>query len=383
MSNNNWNAVLQERLATQEEKYLYRCRQLLSQDKNIISFCSNDYLNLTQHPVVISAFQKAADQYGVGSGASCLIAGYKSPHQAFEEAFADFIGRPRALLFGNGYMANLGVFQALIKSQDSIYQDKLNHASLIDAGLSSQAKLFRYPHKDLNYLQKLLLKNKEFKNKFIISDSVFSMEGDIADIPELVKTAKNNKAVLMVDDAHGIGVLGKTGRGISEYFNLAPEDIDILSSPLGKAFGGYGGVISGSEALIENLIQFSRSYIYTTGLPPAVAAAASASLEIIKTEFWRRERLETLIKYFKKSAQERELNIFNSDTPIQAYKVGGADKTLKISQFLLEKKLFVYAIRPPTVQPNTSRLRIALNCAHQESQIDYLLDSLKAAEKSL
>jgi 8-amino-7-oxononanoate synthase len=362
---------------------------MVSLDKNIIAFCSNDYLGLTQHPDVISAFKKAADHYGVGSGASCLITGYKSPHQECEEAFADFLQRDRAVLFSNGYMANLGVMQALIKSDDFIFQDKLNHASLIDAGLSSKSQFKRYRHNNLDHLEKLLAEKKvqakaqEKTQKFIITDSLFSMDGDLANIPELVKLAENCKATLMVDDAHGIGVLGKTGRGVIEHFNLSQKDVPILVCPLGKALGSYGAIVSGSEALIENLIQFSRSYIYTTGLPPAIAAATIASLEIIKSEPWRREKLNKLINYFKAGAAERNLIFLPSSSPIQSFVVGDANKTIYLSEALLAKKLFVYAIRPPTVLPNTSRLRITLNCNHQEAEIDRLLDCLKEAYEHL
>jgi len=372
---------LQERLELYQQNNLYRYRQQHGHDKSIISFCSNDYLGLTTHPDVIAAFQKAADKYGVGSGASCLITGYQSAHQECEEAFADFLNRDRALLFSNGYMANLGIMQALIKSQDIIYQDKLNHASLIDAGLASKAKLYRFKHKNYEYLEKLLAaqENTNKSHKFIITDSVFSMDGDLANLPELIKISQKNQAVLIIDDAHGIGVLGKTGRGIAEHFSISQQNIDVLSCPLGKAFGCFGAIVSGSETIIESLIQFSRSYIYTTGLPPAVAVAAKASLEIIKTEPWRRERLFQLINYFKLGAIERGLVFQPSDSPIQAFIVGSAEKTIQLSQLLLAQKLFVYAIRPPTVLPNTSRLRITLNCNHQEADIDKLLDCLRAA----
>ena len=373
---------LQERLEHYQQNNLYRQRQQHGHDKSIVSFCSNDYLGLTKHPDVISAFQKAADKYGVGSGASCLITGYQSAHQECEEAFADFLNRDRALLFSNGYMANLGIMQALIKSGDSIYQDKLNHASLIDAGLASKARLHRFKHKDYSHLEKLIAPQAR-GHRFIITDSLFSMDGDLADLPELVKISKKNQAVLISDDAHGIGVLGKTGRGITEYFNLSQEDVPVLSCPLGKAFGCFGAIVSGSNNLIESLIQFSRSYIYTTGLPPAVAVAAKASLEIIKTETWRRERLFKLIKYFKLGAQERNLIFLPSDAPIQSFVVGSPDKTARLSQLLLSQQLFVYAIRPPTVLPNTSRLRITLNCNHQEAEIDMLLDCLRAAYEKI
>lgn len=370
--------ILQERLNSQEQKDLYRRRQILSHDPSMVSFCSNDYLGLTKHPDVITAFQKAAEKYGVGSGASSLISGYHAAHQECEEAFAHFLNRDRAILFSNGYMANLGIMQALIKSDDSIYQDKLNHASLIDAGLASKAKLHRFKHKDYNHLQKLLIPQQK-GHKFIITDSLFSMDGDIADLPELINISQKNQAVLIVDDAHGVGVLGKTGRGITEYFNISQDDLPVLSCPLGKAFGCFGAIVSGSENVIESLIQFSRSYIYTTGIPPAIAVAATASLEIIQTETWRRERLFKVIKYFKAGAVDRNLIFLPSDSPIQAFIVGSADKTAKLSEALLAKKLFVYAIRPPTVLSNTSRLRITLNCNHQESDIDFLLDSLREA----
>ncbi len=384
--------ILQERLKNQQGKNLYRKRRVLLHaaensetiynNKTYINFCSNDYLGLANHPAVIKAFKKGAEHYGVGSGASQLITGYSYAHQALEEAFAEFLQRDRALLFSNGYMANIGVLQALARKDDVIYQDKLNHASLIDAGLITKATLKRYQHNDMQQLQHLLAQQTK-GHRFIITDSLFSMNGDLAPMAELITTARNHNAWLMVDDAHGIGVLGKNGRGIIEHLQLTQTDIPILVCPLGKAFGCFGAVVAGSNALIENLIQFARTYTYTTAIPPALAVAAKTSLEIVKNEVWRRERLQDLILYFKQGALQRGLKFIPSDSPIQSFIVGNAAQTVCLSEQLSAQGFLISAIRPPTVPFNTARLRITLSCQHQEAQIEQLLDCLMKSYAAL
>lgn len=383
--------ILQERLQAQQQANLYRTRQIFSSfgdnkaqinGKPYITFCSNDYLGLANHISVIEAFKKGAEKYGLGSSASYLVTGYRHAHRELEDAFSEFLQRDKAILFSTGYMANIGVIQALTRANDIIYEDKLNHASLIDAGLLANTKLKRYKHNDLLHLKALLLQQTT-GHKLIVTDSVFSMDGDLAFLPDLSKLATNNSAWLMVDDAHGIGILGREGRGITEYFDLTQNDIPILVCPLGKAFGCFGAIVSGSRILIENLIQFSRTYVYTTAIPPAIAVAAKTSLEIIRDETWRREKLQSLINYFKEGTLQRNLNFELSYTPIQAFIVGNAANALQLSQQLFANGLLVTAIRPPTVPVNTARLRITLNCNHQKDQIDKLLDCLMKAYENL
>jgi 8-amino-7-oxononanoate synthase len=376
--------ILKERLEQQERLSLYRKRsrrhsspglEMNSQRQNDLSFCSNDYLGLANHPLLVKALQKGAEIYGVGTGGSHLISGYTHAHYEFEEAFAAFLQRDRAILFSNGYVANLGTLQALTRSGDIHYQDKRNHASLIDATLSSKAILKRYRHVDFNHLDFLLSQGAPGQ-KIIASDSVFSMDGDMCFAPALSKIAQKNQAWLMIDDAHGLGVLGKEGRGIIEYYGLSQEEVPILVSPLGKAWGCFGAIVSGCDALIENLVQFARPYIYTTGMPAALAMAAQASLQLIQTESWRREKLQQAIAYFKKGAQQRGLNFLPSDSAIQSFIIGNPIQTMHITRLLLDKGLFVSGIRPPSVPPHSSRLRITLNCFHENGQIDRLLDEL-------
>ena len=348
--------------------------------REVVNFCSNDYLGLANHPEVIAAFKQGAEQYGAGSGASHLINGHTTAHHVLEEELADFVGRPRALLFSTGYMANLGVLTALVGSGDVVMQDRLNHASLIDAGLLSGARCQRYMHADTNSLNEHLtkLKNKQ-KNgrRLIITDGVFSMEGDLAPLPELADTAKQQDAWLMVDDAHGLGVLGEGGRGTVNHFQLNNEQVPILMGTLGKAFGTFGAFVAGSEALIETLIQQARSYIYTTALPPAVATATSASLRLLQGENWRREKLELLIKRFRAGASELGLSLMESSTPIQPVLLGSVETTLAVSKALYERGLFVSAIRPPTVPEGSARLRITLSASHTAEQVDQLLTALE------
>lgn len=366
---------LQSRLHQYDEDNLYRVRRLLSPEKNTINFSSNDYLGLTKHPELIKAFQNAAEKYGVGSGASQLITGHYDAHRDCEAAFAEFLQRDRALLFGNGYMANLGVMDALTDVGDEIYQDRNNHASLLDGGRFSNAKSQRYWHNDIDNLERRLQKSS-VNNRLIVSDGVFSMSGDIAPIPALSKLAKRYQATTIIDDAHGIGVLGKNGGGSLEQFQLSQDDVPVLVCPLGKAFGSYGAIVSGSEALIESLIQFARSYIYTTAIPPALAIANIKSLELVQKESWRREKCQALVHFFRKKAQERKINLLPSPTPIQPILIGGAAQAITISEQLLKKNFIVSALRPPTVPKDQSILRITLSALHTESQIIKLLDFL-------
>jgi 8-amino-7-oxononanoate synthase len=374
---------LASRLAERRAAQLYRQRPLLQSaqgaevlvdGKRLTAFCSNDYLGLANHPQVIEAWQAGAARWGVGGGASHLVIGHSQPHHELEEALAEFTGRPRALLFTTGYMANMGVVNALIGQGDSVLQDRLNHASLLDAGLLSGARFSRYLHNDAASLHTRLA--KATGNSLVVTDGVFSMDGDLADLPALCAEAKRADAWVMVDDAHGFGTLGATGAGIVEHFGLGQDDVQVLVGTLGKAFGTAGAFVAGSEELIETLVQFARPYIYTTSQPPALACATLKSLELLRTEHWRREHLAQLITRFRQGAAEIGLELMDSPTPIQPILIGDSGRALRLSQLLRERGLLVTAIRPPTVPTGTARLRVTLSAAHSLEQVEHLLSAL-------
>ena len=374
---------LASRLAERQAADLFRQRPLLqtpqgpqvrADDQELLAFCSNDYLGLANHPEVIRAMQQGAEKWGVGGGASHLVIGHSTPHHELEEALAEFTGRPRALLFSTGYMANLAVVTALLGQGDSVLQDRLNHASLLDAGLLCGARFSRYLHNDAVSLANRL--RKATGNCLVVTDGVFSMDGDIADLPALARETKARGAWLMVDDAHGFGPLGANGGGVVEHFGLSQEDVPVLVGTLGKAFGTAGAFVAGSEALIESLIQFARPYIYTTSQPPALACATLKSLELLRSEHWRREHLQVLIRQFRQGAEQIGLELMDSATPIQPIMIGDAGRALRFSQMLRERGLMVTAIRPPTVPAGSARLRVTLTAAHSEAQVQLLLEGL-------
>ncbi|GAB6139880.1 8-amino-7-oxononanoate synthase [Methylosoma difficile] len=362
---------------------LYRSRRVVESPqgihlqlngKTVVNFCSNDYLGLANHPAIVQAFKNAADIYGVGSGAAHLICGHSTAHHALEDELAAFTGRERALLFSTGYMANIGVINALVGRGDTVLEDRLNHASLLDGGLSSGAKFKRYAHADTQHLAELLA--QATGNKLVVTDGVFSMDGDAAPLPELAAVAKQHDAWLMVDDAHGLGVLGANGGGLLEQYGLQQDDVQVLMGTLGKGFGTFGAFVAGSDVLIETLIQSARTYIYTTAMPPAVAEATRASLRIIETEHWRREKLVALIQKFRTGAGQLGLSLMPSASPIQPILVGESERAVEISQALLAAGFWVSAIRPPTVAQGTARLRVTLSASHEAPHVDALLDAL-------
>lgn len=375
---------IQSALTERKQKHWYRQRAIVESPqsvylqvdgKKLISFCSNDYLGLANHPKVMEAFIAAAKKWGVGSGASHLVSGHSLEHHALEEKLAAFTGRERALVFSTGFAANLGCITALLNEKDAVFEDKLNHASLLDAGLNSGARFQRFLHNDLQSLRTRLEKI-EAEKKLIIVDGIFSMDGDCAPLDQLVHIAQEFNAWLMVDDAHGFGCMGETGYGCAEIFSLDQQQLPILMCTLGKAIGSFGAFVAGSENLIEYLIQFARSYIYTTALPPAVAAATRMSLRLLQEESWRRTRLKELILYFREQAFDLGLQLMPSASAIQPLLIGDEQKTVAISHKLKEKGFWVVAIRPPTVPQGTSRLRITLSAEHQQEDIDQLLQAL-------
>lgn len=377
--------ALQRRLAERHEQSRYRSRRVLDSaqgariavdGREYLQFCSNDYLGLASHPQLVTAMQNAAATYGVGGGASHLVCGHSILHHQLEERLAGITGRDRALLFSTGYMANLGTVTALMGKGDHILEDRLNHASLLDAGLLSGARFQRFHHNDLHDLERRLKKLPPEGLRLIVVDAVFSMDGDVAPLPELAALAKRYNAYLMADDAHGFGVLGVTGAGSSELFDLDQDQLPVLMGTLGKGIGSFGAFVAGSDVLIESLIQFARPYIYTTAMPPAVAAASLASLDILQSEPWRREHLQGLIKRFRDGTATLALPMMSSETAIQPLLVGEESQAMAISKGLETEGILVSAIRPPTVAAGQSRLRITLSAAHSEADIDRLLDAL-------
>ncbi len=376
-----WSDLARQRQERQQA-HLYRRRATVQASRGarcqvdgreLINFCSNDYLGLAQHPALITAAQQACAELGVGSGASHLVCGHTRYHQQLEEAFAAATGRERALLFSTGYMANLGVINALLGPQDVVFEDKLNHASLLDAGLLSGAKFQRFLHNDMAQLEKKLL-HTPGRRRLICVDGVYSMDGDIAPIAELARIAQAHDTLLMVDDAHGLGVLGTQGLGCCEGFNQ--EQVPILMCTLGKALGNFGAIVAGSDLLIDSLIQFARPYIYTTALPPAVAASSLAALQLLSTEPERRLHLQHLIAHFRHEAALLGLPLRPSPTAIQPLMLGDEALALQWQASLHAAGLWVGAMRPPTVPPGTARLRITLTAMHSVADIDTLLTAL-------
>lgn len=377
---------LASRLAARRAAHLYRQRPLLESPQDVqvtvdgqplLAFCSNDYLGLANHPQVAEAMIEGVRRWGSGGGASHLVVGHSGAHHQLEEALAEFTGRPRALLMSSGYMANMGAITALVGQGDTVLQDRLNHASLLDAGLLSGARFSRYLHNDPQSLEQRLA--KAVGNTLVVTDGVFSMDGDLARLPELCAIARRQGAWVMVDDAHGFGCLGPSGAGLVEHYGLGPDEVPVLVGTLGKAFGTAGAFIAGSEELIETLIQFARPYIYTTSQPPAVAWATLKSLQLLRDEGWRRAHLATLISRFRSGAAALGLQLMDSPTPIQPLLIGDSERALQLSAGLRRRGIMITAIRPPTVPRGTARLRVTLSAAHSEADVDRLLEALQQA----
>ncbi|HRX71573.1 MAG: 8-amino-7-oxononanoate synthase [Candidatus Competibacteraceae bacterium] len=341
-----------------------------------IAFCSNDYLGLASHPALIAAVQEAAARWGVGSGASHVVSGHLRPHAELEERLAAFVGREQALYFTTGYMANLAIAPALLERHDAIFADRLNHASLIDAAQLARAEHIRYPHGDLDALADRLQRSRA-RRKLILTDAVFSMDGDLAPLPELFALAERFDAWLVVDDAHGFGVLGPNGRGSLAHFQLPASPRLILMGTLGKAAGVSGAFIAGDRRVIEWLMQRGRPYIFTTASSPIIAAALLASLELIAAGDDRRAHLHDLITRLRAGLDGLPWQLLPSLTAIQPLVIGDNLTTLALAEQLLAKGLWIPAIRPPTVPAGTARLRISLSAAHTTEHVDALLTALR------
>lgn len=379
---------LREQLLVRQQAGLYRNRITLDcpqaphvsiDGQDFLAFCSNDYLGLANHPALVSAIVDGAQHYGVGAGASHLINGHAVPHHLLEEALARFTGLPRALLFSTGYMANMGVVTALLGRDDAVFADKLNHASLNEAALLSRAKLVRYPHFDLSVVEKCLAESTA-RRKMVMTDTVFSMDGDIAPVAELLVLCEKYDALLLLDDAHGFGVLGTQGRGILSSFedcNIQSPNI-IYMATLGKAAGVFGAFVAAHSDVIETLIQQARSYIYTTATPALLSHTLLKSLTLIEQEEWRREKLTQLITQLKNELQSLRWKLLPSSTPIQPLMIGESEAAMQISRALREQGILVPAIRPPTVPNGTARLRISLSASHSDEDVSRLTTAFQA-----
>lgn len=372
-----WQQRLADARAHRQQTERWRTRQVAK--SNTLDFAGNDYLGLAQDPRVSEAQAAGARRYGAGAGASHLVSGHLEVHDALEEALARWTGRERALLFSTGYMANLGVLQALADRHTAIFQDRLNHASLIDGAALSGARSRRFHHRDTSDLENLLGRS-ESAHKLVVSDGVFSMDGDVADITRLVAVSQRHNAWLMIDDAHGVGVLGENGSGcVGSAWDST--EVPILVGTLGKALGTAGAFVAGDAALIDHLVQFSRSYIYTTAQPPAIAAATLTALEIVQSEPEHRTNLNANIAYFRREALSVGLPLTTSVTPIQPLILGDETRTLHWAVQLRQRGIQVGAIRPPTVAKGEARLRVTLSARHQRGDIDRLLEALAACQR--
>ncbi len=381
-----WEGELTAAIAQRKEAGQYRFQRVRESAQGVhivldgkpgLSFCSNDYLGLADNPIVKQALMDAVQAVGVGAGAAHLLTGHSRYHQQLEAALADFTGQARVLLFSSGYQANMGVIAALLTDGDAVIQDKLNHASLLDGARLSGARLLRYPHRDMTRLHQRLHNAANYRHKLIVTDGVFSMDGDIAPLPEIMAQAKQHHAAILVDEAHAFGVLGATGRGSCEYWQIDSDERPIIVGTFGKALGTAGAFVAADDTIIETLIQQARTYIYTTAQPACLAAATLASLALMQQESWRREKLQALISRFRQGAEALGLNVMPSITPIQPVIIGEAQRAIELGQSLEEKGIFVGVVRPPTVPRGTARLRITFSANHDEQDVDRLLDALE------
>jgi 8-amino-7-oxononanoate synthase len=352
---------------------LRKNNRLVIKQQSLINFTQNDYLALATHPLVKHAFKRGVDQYGLGSGASPSLAGFYAAQHELEEKMAAFLQRDRALLFNSGFNANLSVMTAIANRHTHVFADKFCHASILEGIQLSRAKLFRFRHNDVAHAKSLLQNHPE--KSVLVTESVFSMDGDISPVDQLSAMLKPFEATLIVDDAHGIGVLGKNGRGICDYYQLSQKEVPCLVVPFGKAFASMGAVVAGEKKVIESLLQFAKAYRYTTALPPAIAVATLTVLELLQKETWRREKLQALIDFFNQEATARQLPLLSTaPTPIKSIVIGDNERALHIQKVLQEKGFLTACIRPPTVPVNSARIRLSLNCLHEERDIIALLD---------
>jgi len=364
---------------------LYRNRRSISSaqgplvlinGEEFLNFSSNDYLGLANSDILKAVMVEAVNEYGLGSGSSQLVVGHSVAHELLENKLTEFLNRDAALVFSSGYMANLAIASVLIDSNTIVLQDKLNHASLIDAARLSDGKLVRYRHSDIDHLKILLEKHKQ-NNLVVMTDGVFSMDGDYAPAAEIASLCKTYNAVLIIDDAHGLGVLGDTGAGLLELQDLDQSQVPLLIGTFGKSFGGCGAFISGSAIYVDAFIQKARTYIYTTAMLPSIAVAMTQAIELVANADEHRKTLCSLIYLFKELMQEANLGASVSCSHIQPFIVGSADKTVGLSDALFKNNILAAAIRPPTVPKNTSRLRLSFTAGHNKIQVASLVQEIK------
>ena len=374
-----WTTHLRERAAAQRDAGRWRARRTHHPRGPLRDFAGNDYLGLARDPRLAEAQAEGARRDGAGAGASHLVSGHLAVHEALEQRLAALTGRPAALLFSTGYMANLGTLQALCDGETRLFQDRLNHASLLDGGRLSGARARRFHHNDLDDLERLLARSPAEGRRLVVSDGVFSMDGDVADVAGLAATCERHDAWLMIDDAHGLGVLGEHGDGCAGRA-IGPERVPVLVGTLGKALGSAGAFVAGSQALIDHLVQFARPYVYTTAQPPGVAAATLEALRLVEAEPERRTRLAERIARFRSEAARLGLPLSPSTTPIQPLVLGDSERVMRWAARLRERGILVGAIREPTVPRGEARLRITLSAAHADEDLEALLEALAALQ---
>lgn len=357
-------------------------REIILEGKEVLNFCSNNYLGLADDPRLREAAVECIQKEGIGSGASRLICGNMAAHRDLETMIARFKGAESCLVFSTGYMANVGIISSVFGRDDMIFCDRLNHASIIDGIILSQAKFKRYPHNDMEALEEMLRATTGFRRRGIITDSVFSMDGDIAPLDKITELARKYDCLVMIDEAHALGVMGENGKGLAEHFGVE-DKIDIQMGTLSKAAGSFGAYCCGSKELIDLLVNKARSFIYTTALPPAVAAAARKAIETIRDEPTLRQKLWVNTDYFQKAIDAMGLNTLSSVTPIIPIVVGESAVAVEFSKRLLEQGIFVSAIRPPTVPRNTARLRLTVMATHTRGDLDYVLEKLRMVGRNL
>ncbi len=382
-----WLPELEQALRARRRGDEYRVRRVVASaqgarvvidGREFLNFSSNDYLGFAHEPELIEKTRQAVADYGSGSGASHLVAGHQDPHHQLEQRLAELTGRDRALVFSTGYTANHGVLTTLLGKGDTVFQDKLNHASLLDGALASGARLSRYRHGDIDHLEQLLARHQGGR-RLLAVDSVFSMDGDLAPLQALAATCEAHDVVMMIDDAHGFGVLGESGMGAAEHFALDQQRLPILMATLGKAVGAAGAFVAGSDALIETLIQFCRPYIYSTAMPAATAVAALQAIELNRAQPARRRHLHSIVRYYRHAARQLGLPLGDSDTAIQPLLLGSSESAVKLSDALFREGILAVAIRPPTVPVGSARLRLTLTAKHSEQDVDQLLQALDRA----
>ncbi len=385
-----WEQRIADDLRVLEDRHLLRCLRVVEDGdgvrirldgREVVNCSSNDYLGLSHHPVVAGAVRQVVDRLGWGAGASRLISGSTSLHHELEEAIARFKGTEAAIIYGSGYLANLGVVTALVGHGDVVYSDRLNHASLVDAAVLSRARHRRYRHGDIAHVRELVASETVSGKRLLVTETVFSMDGDVAPLRELVTACQSRDVMVMVDEAHGTGVCGERGAGVVEQLGLGADDVDVQMGTLSKALGGIGAYVAGSRALIDYLVNASRSFIYTTALPAAAAAASLAALKLVQQEPERRQRLWANAQFLHGALHREGFDIGRTETPIIPILIGDPERTMQLSQLLLEAGFYLQGIRPPTVPRGQSRLRLTVTSEHSRSDLERLMETLVRLRK--